>query len=65
MTRRRRSTFGWRTELSRGITWDRYHRRWTARVKVGSRLVVIGRYVELTTAVDERLRAEAAIGGGG
>lgn len=64
MTRRRRSPFGWRTELSRGITWDRYHRRWTARVKVGSRLVVIGRYVELTTAVDERLRVMKEVAGG-
>lgn len=61
--KRRSMPFGWRTELARGITWDRQRARWTARVMRDGRLVVVGRYVDLTTAVDERMKAEAAMAG--
>ncbi len=54
---RRSCAYGWRT-LARGITWDRYHRRWTARVKVAGRMVLVGRFVSLTTAVEERMKRE-------
>ena len=54
---RRSSHYAWRT-LARGITWDTYHQRWAARVKKDGKLVFVGRFVELTTAVDERLKEE-------
>ena len=54
---RRSFSYGWRT-LARGITWDRYHQRWTARVKAGGMTVLVGRFVSLTTAVEERMKRE-------
>lgn len=50
--------YGWRSDLVRGITWDKHCGRWTARARVDGRIVVVGRFIELTTAVEEKLKAE-------
>ena len=34
------------------VTWDRYHRRWVARVQVRGKQYHLGRYIRRETAVE-------------